>query len=104
MITDQELAKLAIKETIYEYGALIGFVEAKYDMNFETYSFWHWSLDYIVGDISNGSVVWVNWKSALDRAIQYDMKKYGDKDGITDICQKLYDTYGDKDYKTLIEW
>lgn len=104
MISQKELAELAVKEPIYEYGALVGFVEEKYNMNFETCSFWHWGLDHIIGEISNGSVVWVNWKDALDDSIAYDMEKYGNEAGITDICRKLYDTYGNKDYKVLVQW
>lgn len=67
-------------------------------------SFWHWSLDYILGEIDNGSVVSVNWKNALENAHALDKKNPGSNDWTITICQYGVEIFGERDYDILVEW
>lgn len=104
MITQEELITLW-SDNIYSYGKMVSFVSEKYNVNGEGVSFWHWGLDYILGDIMNGSVVDINWKMVLDNAIQYDSKEKTDyPEKFIPICEAFYKEFGDRFYKVYVSW
>lgn len=101
MISEENLKKLQ-SEVSYNYHSMVGYIEDKYSINVEQHSFWHWALDNVLGEISNGSTVYVNWKDALDNALVQEKNKK-DKP-YTKICQLFYNEFGDKDYSVLVSW
>jgi len=108
MISDNELKELEHTNKVYDFGAMMGIIEDKFDeiqknektkINIPTeyVDFWHFSLDYVVGEIDNGCIRNVNWSQVLKN----NQKK---EKWILDICQIGVDCFGSKNYEVYIGW
>jgi hypothetical protein len=107
MISQKELDELIHSKEVYDFGGMMAVIEEKFDelqSNDETkinvpggVDFWHFSLDYVVGEIDNGCIRNVNWEVTLKR----NAKK---PQWVKDICQIGVDCFGSKDYEVYIGW